>query len=58
MSPPTTVHYHHLLHVPQYLRDTISRRLFFPRSSSFSPRPTSCLEDEESDHSLPFECRG
>jgi hypothetical protein len=33
-SPPTSVHYSHLLHVLRYLRATISRRLFFPCSSS------------------------
>ncbi|KAK1644529.1 hypothetical protein QYE76_062334 [Lolium multiflorum] len=34
MSAPTSVHYSHLLRVLRYLRGTISRRLFFPRSSS------------------------
>jgi hypothetical protein len=34
VSAPTTVHYSHLLRVLQYLRGTITRRLFFPRSSS------------------------
>jgi hypothetical protein len=33
-SAPTQLHYAHLLHVLRYLRGTISRRLFFPRSSS------------------------
>jgi hypothetical protein len=31
---PTLVHYSHLLHVLRYLRGTITRRLFFPHSSS------------------------
>uniref|UniRef100_A0A0A9A198 Reverse transcriptase Ty1/copia-type domain-containing protein n=1 Tax=Arundo donax TaxID=35708 RepID=A0A0A9A198_ARUDO len=31
---PTQLHYSHLLRVLRYLRGTISRRLFFPRSSS------------------------
>uniref|UniRef100_A0ACD5Z085 Uncharacterized protein n=1 Tax=Avena sativa TaxID=4498 RepID=A0ACD5Z085_AVESA len=31
---PTTVHYSHLLRVLRYLRGTITRCLFFPRSSS------------------------
>jgi hypothetical protein len=30
----TQIHYSHLLRVLRYLRGTISRRLFFPRSSS------------------------
>jgi hypothetical protein len=34
VSAPTQIHYSHLLHVLCYLRGTISRRLFFPRSSS------------------------
>src|SRR3954469_25269410 len=34
VSAPTTVHYNHLLRVLRYLRGTISRRLFFSRSSS------------------------
>uniref|UniRef100_A0A8R7R8J0 Reverse transcriptase Ty1/copia-type domain-containing protein n=1 Tax=Triticum urartu TaxID=4572 RepID=A0A8R7R8J0_TRIUA len=34
VSAPTSVHYSHLLHVLQYLWDTIYHRLFFPRSSS------------------------
>uniref|UniRef100_A0ACD5UXM4 Uncharacterized protein n=1 Tax=Avena sativa TaxID=4498 RepID=A0ACD5UXM4_AVESA len=34
VSAPTTVHYSHLLRVLCYLRGTITRRLFFPRSSS------------------------
>mgnify|MGYP005979871687 CR=1 FL=1 len=34
VSAPTTVHYSHLLRVLRYLRGTITRRLFFPRSSS------------------------
>ncbi|XP_071683132.1 uncharacterized mitochondrial protein AtMg00810-like [Lolium perenne] len=34
MAAPTSVHYSHLLRVLRYLRGTISRRLFFPRSSS------------------------
>ena len=34
MSAPTQLHYSHLLRVLRYLRGTISRRLFFLRSSS------------------------
>jgi hypothetical protein len=34
VSAPTTVHYSHLLRVLHYLHGTITRRLFFPRSSS------------------------
>ena len=34
VSAPTQLHYTHLLRVLRYLRGTISRRLFFPRSSS------------------------
>ena len=34
VSAPTTVHYSHLLRVLCYLRGTITRRLFFSRSSS------------------------
>uniref|UniRef100_A0ACD5UZD8 Uncharacterized protein n=1 Tax=Avena sativa TaxID=4498 RepID=A0ACD5UZD8_AVESA len=34
VSAPTTVHYSHLFRVFHYLRGTITRRLFFPRSSS------------------------
>jgi hypothetical protein len=33
-SDPTQIPYSHLLHVLRYLRGTISRHLFFPRSSS------------------------
>ena len=35
VSAPTHLHYSHLLSVLRYLRGTITRRLFFPRSSSF-----------------------
>ena len=34
VSAPTQIHYSHLLRVLRYLRGTISRYLFFPRSSS------------------------
>ncbi|WVZ97936.1 hypothetical protein U9M48_043435 [Paspalum notatum var. saurae] len=34
ISAPTQLHYSHLLRVLRYLRGTMSRRLFFPRSSS------------------------
>jgi hypothetical protein len=34
VSTHTQIHYSHLLHVLCYLRGTISRRLFFSRSSS------------------------
>jgi hypothetical protein len=34
VSAPTQIHYSHLLRVLRYLCGTISRRLFFPRSSS------------------------
>uniref|UniRef100_A0A0A9CUY6 Reverse transcriptase Ty1/copia-type domain-containing protein n=1 Tax=Arundo donax TaxID=35708 RepID=A0A0A9CUY6_ARUDO len=34
VSAPTQLHYSHLLRVLHYLRGTISRRLFFPHSSS------------------------
>jgi hypothetical protein len=34
VTAPTQIHYSHILHVLCYLRGTISRRLFFPRSSS------------------------
>uniref|UniRef100_A0ACD5ZLC4 Uncharacterized protein n=1 Tax=Avena sativa TaxID=4498 RepID=A0ACD5ZLC4_AVESA len=33
-SAPITIHYNHLLRVLRYLRGTITRRFFFPRSSS------------------------
>jgi hypothetical protein len=34
VSAPTQIYYSHLLRVLRYLRGTISRSLFFPRSSS------------------------
>ena len=34
VSAPTQLHYSHLLRVLRYLRGTLTRRLFFPRSSS------------------------
>jgi len=34
VSAPTQMHYSHLLRVLRYLRGTLPRRLFFPRSSS------------------------
>ncbi|GJM84375.1 hypothetical protein PR202_ga00037 [Eleusine coracana subsp. coracana] len=34
VSAPIQLHYTHLLRVPRYLRGTISRRVFFPHSSS------------------------
>ena len=34
VSAPTQLHYSHLLRVLRYLRGTVPRRLFFPRSSS------------------------
>jgi hypothetical protein len=34
ISAPTQIHYNHFLRVLRYLCETISRRLFFPRSSS------------------------
>jgi hypothetical protein len=34
VSAPTQIHYSHLLCVLHYLHETISHRLFFPRSSS------------------------
>jgi len=34
VSAPTQLHYSHLLRVLRYLRGTIARRLFFPRSNS------------------------
>jgi hypothetical protein len=34
ISAPTQIHYSHLLCILRYLRGTISRCLFFPRSSS------------------------
>jgi hypothetical protein len=34
VSAPSQIHYNHLLHVLHYLCGTISRRLFFPQSSS------------------------
>jgi hypothetical protein len=34
VSPPTQIHYSHLLRVLHYLRRTIFHRLFFPRSTS------------------------
>ena len=38
VSAPTQLHYSHLLRVLHYLRGTVTRRLFFPRSSfTFSP---------------------
>lgn len=41
VSAPTHVHYSHLLRVLRYLRGTVSRRLFFPRSSSLQLRAYS-----------------
>ncbi|WVZ87141.1 LOW QUALITY PROTEIN: hypothetical protein U9M48_033828 [Paspalum notatum var. saurae] len=38
VSAPTQLHYSHLLRVLRYLRGTMSRRLFFPRSSSLRLR--------------------
>ncbi|WVZ94315.1 hypothetical protein U9M48_040221 [Paspalum notatum var. saurae] len=38
LSAPTQLYYSHLLRVLRYLRGTISRRLFFPRSSSLRLR--------------------
>jgi hypothetical protein len=34
ISAHTQILYSHILHVPHYLRETISHRLFFPCSSS------------------------
>jgi hypothetical protein len=34
VSAPTQIHYSHIIRVIRYLRGTISRRLFFPCSSS------------------------
>jgi hypothetical protein len=34
VSAPTSVHYSHRLRVLRYLRGTLTRRLFFPRSGS------------------------
>ena len=78
-SAPTQLHYTHLLRVLRYLRGTISRRLFFPRSSPLHLQAYSdatwvsdhsfslyllclhwilldCLENQEADSNLPFEC--
>ncbi|CAM8975392.1 unnamed protein product [Rhodiola kirilowii] len=41
VSAPTHLHYSHLLHVLRYLRGSISRHLFFPRSSSLQLRAYS-----------------
>ena len=38
VSASTQLHYTHLLRILRYLRGTISRRLFFPRSSSLQLR--------------------
>jgi hypothetical protein len=39
VSAPTQIHYSHLLRILRYLRGIISRRLFFPRSSSLQLQP-------------------
>ncbi|CAM8901660.1 unnamed protein product [Rhodiola kirilowii] len=41
VSAPTHLHYSHLLRVLRYLRGSISRHLFFPRSCSFQLRAYS-----------------
>lgn len=41
VSAPTQLHYTHLLRVLRYLCGTISRRLFFPRSSTLQHRAFS-----------------
>jgi hypothetical protein len=43
VSAPTSVYYSHLLRVLQYLRSTISHRLFFACSSSLRSMPTLML---------------
>jgi hypothetical protein len=53
ISAPTQIHYSHLLRVLCYLRRTISRRLFFSRSSSLQLQ-IYCDTTWASDHS---DCR-
>jgi hypothetical protein len=59
VSAPTSVHYSHLLHVLRYLHGTITRRLFFPRSSSLQLQayPDATWASDPSDrHSLSAYC--
>jgi hypothetical protein len=59
VSAPTSVHYSHLLRVLCYLRGTITRRLFFPRSSSLQLQAYSdaTWDSDPSDrHSLSAYC--
>uniref|UniRef100_A0ACD5Y1K9 Uncharacterized protein n=1 Tax=Avena sativa TaxID=4498 RepID=A0ACD5Y1K9_AVESA len=56
---PTTVHYSHILRVLRYLRGTITRRLFFPRSSSLQLQAYSdatWASDPMDRHSLSSYC--
>jgi hypothetical protein len=59
ISAPTQIHYSHLLCVMRYLCETISRRLFFPRSSSLQLH-TYCnatwASDPSDRHSLSTYC--
>jgi hypothetical protein len=50
VSAPTQIHYSHILRVLRYLRGTISRHLFFPRSSSLQLQ-AYCDATWASDHS-------
>jgi len=58
VSSPTHVHYSHLLRVLRYLRGTITRRLFFPRSSSFQLQAYSdaTWASDSDHHSLSAYC--
>uniref|UniRef100_A0ACD5ZUU5 Uncharacterized protein n=1 Tax=Avena sativa TaxID=4498 RepID=A0ACD5ZUU5_AVESA len=59
VSAPTTVHYSHLLPVLRYLRGTITRRLFFPRSSSLQLQcysDATWASDPSDHHSLSAYC--
>jgi hypothetical protein len=59
VSAPTQLHYAHLLRVLRYLRGTISRRLFFPRSSSLQLQAyfdATWASDHMDRHSLSAYC--
>jgi hypothetical protein len=59
VTAPTQIHYSHLLRVLRYLRGTITRRLFFPRSSSLHLQAYSdatWASDPSERHSLSAYC--
>jgi hypothetical protein len=59
VSAPTQIHYSHLLRVLCYLRGTISRRLFFSRSSSLQLQAycdATWASDSSDHHSLSAYC--